>query len=545
MMGRVWSYDSAWDLMAMSQYGTITSLAESAIVEGLLYAGTDDGRIHVSEDGGANWRAIDRLPDVPQGFFVNDIKADLHNADTVYVVVDDHKSGNFSPYILKSTNRGINWRNIGAGLPERHIVWRLVQDHVNPELLFAATEFGVFFTVGGGTWTKLSGGAPNIAFRDLTIQKRENDLVGASFGRSFWVLDDYTPLRSLTAKNLASDTMLFPVRDALWYLERKPLGSSRTGSKASQGDAYFIADNPPFGAVITYYLPKSILTAREQRREGEKKIEKQGGDTPYPGWDALRNEVVEEDPAVVLTVRDSNGQVVRKLEGPAKAGFHRVAWDLRYPDSQPWTDKPVENYIAFTGPLAAPGDYTVSLSTRINGVLKDTGQQTPIRVNLLRQNSLATASPDEVVAFGLRLDDLKREASGAGAAMKTLLSELGTIKQTLQRSGTQGELRAKARALELEVMDLQVQLSGDDIRNLHGDPGPVSVNRRIDVARLGTSFSTYGPAPMHERSLEIAEQGFAVIKTALKRIFNTDMPELRKAMDAAGVPWTPGRAVPE
>jgi hypothetical protein len=544
MMGRVWSYDSAWDLMAMSQYGTITSLSESPVVEGLLYAGTDDGRIQVSEDGGAKWRSIDRLPDVPDGFFVNDIKADLFNADTVYVVVDDHKSGDFSPYILKSTNRGISWRHIDKGLPERHVAWRLVQDHVNPELLFAATEFGVFFTVGGDHWTKLSGGAPNIAFRDLAIQKRENDLVGATFGRSFYVFDDYTPLRKLTAENLKSDTMLFPVRDALWYLQRMPLGDFHTGSKASQGDAYYVADNPPFGAVITYYLPKSIMTSKESRREQEKEIEKEGGNTPYPGWDALRAEESEEDPAVVLTVRDSNGEVVRKLEGPAKAGFHRVAWDLRYPESSAWTDKPEDNYIVFSGPLAAPGDYTVSLATRTNGVLKETGQQSSIDVKMMRQNSLATASPEEVVAFSKRLDRMMRQGNGADAAMSDLMVELAAIKQTLPRSGADAGLRSSARALELEVMDLQVKLSGDENRDMAGAAGPVSVSQRISAAQLGTAFSTYGPAPMHERSLEIAEQDFAAIKADLDRIFNTDMPALRKAMDEAGVPWTPGRGVP-
>ncbi|MGB7453709.1 MAG: hypothetical protein WBM36_16420 [Lysobacterales bacterium] len=544
MMGRVWSYDSAWDLMAMSQFGTVTSLSESPVVEGLLYAGTDDGRIHISENGGESWRAIDRLPGAPDGFFVNDIKADLHNANTVYVVVDDHKSGDFSPYIFKSTNRGQNWVNISKGLPERHVVWRVVQDHVNPALLFAATEFGVFFTIDSEKWTKLSGGTPNMAFRDLAIQKRENDLVAASFGRSFYVFDDYTPLRSVNSKNLASDTMLFPVRDALWYLQRMPLGEFRTGSKASQGDAYFIADNPPFGAVITYYLPKAIQTAKEQRREREKEIEKQGGDTPYPGWDALRTEKTEEDPAVVLTIRNSNGEIVRKVEGPAKAGFHRVAWDLRYPESGPWTEKPQDNYIVFSGPLAAPGDYTVSLATRVNGVLKETGLQSSINVKLMRQNSLATASTDQVVAFGTRLDDLMREGNGADSAMKALLVELKAIKQTLPRSGADSALRAQARALELEVMDLQLQLSGDEARDLAGASAPVSVARRINVAQMGTAFSSYGPTPTHERSLDIAEQEFAGIKAALKRIFDTDLPALRKAMDEAGVPWTPGRGVP-
>lgn len=544
MMGRVWSFDSAWDLMAMSQFGTITSLSESPVVEGLLYAGTDDGRIQISENGGENWKAIDSLPDVPDGFFVNDIKADLHDADTVYVVVDDHKSGDFSPYILKSTNRGRSWHSISGNLPERHVAWRLVQDHVNPELLFAATEFGVFFTVGDKLWTRLSGGTPNISFRDLAIQKRENDLVGATFGRSFYVFDDYTPLRSLTAENLKSDTMLFPVRDALWYIQRMPLGAFRTGSKASQGDGYFVADNPPFGAVITYYLPESILTAKAQRRESEKEIEKQGGDTPYPGWQALRAEKAEEDPAVVLSIRDSSGSLVRQIEGPAKAGFHRIAWDLRYPKSSPWTEEKQDNYIVFSGPLAAPGDYTVSLATRINGVLKDTGQQTAIHVKLMRQNSLATASPEKVVAFGKRLDKLMRKGNGADSAMKTLLTELGAIKKTLLRSAANNELRNRARALELEVMDLQLQLSGDERRGLAGASGPVSVAQRTSVAQLGTAFSTYGPTPMHERSLEIGEQGFAGIKTALERIFDTDMPALRKALDDAGVPWTPGRGVP-
>ncbi len=544
MMGRVWSFDSAWDLMAMSQFGTITSLSESPVVEGLLYAGTDDGLIQVSENGGETWKAVDSLPGVPEGFFVNDIKADLHDADTAYVIVDDHKSGDFSPYILKSTNRGRSWHSISGNLPERHLAWRLVQDHVNPELLFAATEFGVFFTVGDKFWTKLSGGTPNISFRDLAIQKRENDLVGATFGRSFYVLDDYTPLRSLTSDNLKSDTMLFPVRDALWYVQRMPLGEFRTGSKSSQGDGYFVANNPPFGAVITYYLPESILTAKEQRRESEKEIEKQGGDTPYPGWQALRAEKAEEDPAVVLSIRDGGGALVRQIEGPAKAGFHRIAWDLRYPQSSPWTEKKQDNYIVFSGPLAAPGDYTVSLATRINGVLKDTGQQTAIHVKLMRQNSLATASPEEVVAFGKRLDKLMREGNGADSAMKTLLTELGAIKKTLLRSAANNELRNRARALELEVMDLQLQLSGDERRDLAGAAGPVSVAQRTSVAQLGTAFSTYGPTPMHERSLEIGEQGFTGIKSALKRIFDTDMPALRKALDDAGVPWTPGRGVP-
>ena len=229
-MGRRWSFDSLWDLWAMSQYNTITSLSESPLVEGLLYAGTDDGLIQISEDGGNNWRRVDSLPGVPDVFFVNDIKADLHDADTVYVVVDDHKSGDFSPYILKSENRGRSWRSISANLPERDVLWRVVQDHVNPNLLFVGAETGVFFTVDGGRrWTRLAGGLPTIAFRDLVIQTRENDLVGATFGRSFYILDDYSPLRTVTSEMLANDSVLFPVRRAHWYVPRRPLACTQPG----------------------------------------------------------------------------------------------------------------------------------------------------------------------------------------------------------------------------------------------------------------------------------------------------------------------------
>ena len=287
-MGRRWSFDAIWDLGAMSQFNTITSLSESPQVEGLLYAGTDDGLIHVTEDGGETWADISNLPGVPDDYFVNDIKADLHDPDTVYVVVDDHKSGDFSPYVLKSENRGRSWRSITANLPERHILWRIVQDHVEPGLMFLGTEFGVFFTVdGGGSWTKLSGGVPNIAFRDLAIQQRENDLVGATFGRSFYVLDDYSPLRHVTSDSLANGSVLFPVRRTHWYVPRRPHSCATPGCVDSQGDAYYVAPNPPFGAVFTYYLAEGRKSLADQRKAAEKPLLDANEDIDFPDWSRI------------------------------------------------------------------------------------------------------------------------------------------------------------------------------------------------------------------------------------------------------------------
>ena len=546
MMGRVWSIDSSWDLMAMSEYGTITSLSESPLVEGLLYAGTDDGRIHVSENGGESWRAIERLPGVADDYFVNDIKADLFDADTVYAVVDDHKQGDFAPYIFKSTNRGGTWVSISEDLPDRHIVWRLVQDHENPNLLFAGTEFGVFFTVDGGKkWVQLSGGAPTIAFRDLVIQTRENDLVAASFGRSFWILDDYSPLRQLNADALQQDSVLFPVREAKWYVPKQPLGAWRENGKAFQGDGFFVAPNPPFGAVFTYYLKDSLKTAEETRREAEKKLEKEGEDTPYPGWDALREEELEEKPAIVMTVTDANGEQVRQIEGPVTAGIHRVAWDLRYPQSGAWTPNSGEGqYINFPGHLAAPGTYTVSIAKRVNGRLTDLGQSQTFEVVSIVDRAIEGASPDEVVAFAIRLDDLRRHVSGAGAAIRDALTETGAIKDTLLRSSAPAALRDEARRIELELKALQETMNGNDRRDNYSDVGPVSISGRISPALMGTFRSTYGPTPTHLRSVEIAESMFEGVKSSLDRLLGSDLPALRDRLNEHGVPWTPGRGVP-
>ena len=546
LMGRVWSIDASWDLYAMSKYGTITSLSESPLVEGLLYAGTDDGRIQVSENGGQDWRAVERLPDVTDDFFVNDIKADLHDPDTVYVVVDDHKSGDYAPYIFRSANRGGSWTRISQGLPERHVAWRIVQDHVERNLLFAGTEFGVFFTVdGGGRWVKLSGGAPTISFRDLAIQKRENDLVGATFGRGIWILDDYTPLRGISEAQLREEALLFPVKDALWYVPKQPLSDFKPNQNAYQGDALFVAPNPPFGAIFTYYLRDGLKTAKETRRDREKPLEKEGEDTPFPGWDALRQEETEEAPAIVLTVRDAEGAVVRRLEGPVTAGFHRVAWDLRYAKSHAWSaDMQPPEYIDFYAPLAAPGQYSVSLALRVKGQSSDLGQAATFNVVPLRERGLPGASPEVVTAFALQVEDLKRQYSGADAAIRAFLQEAGAIKEALLRSQAPESLRQQARAIELELLDIQQSLNGNEVRDLYGDPGPVPVKARIEAAVMGTFRSTYGPTPTLQAAVDIAQRQFEGLKARIDRIGKSELPSLRQALDAAGVPWTPGRSVP-
>jgi hypothetical protein len=382
---------------------------------------------------------------------------------------------------------------------------------VNPGLLFLGTEFGVFFSINGGTkWTKLSGGAPTIPFRDLAIQQRENDLVGATFGRGFWILDDYSPLRTVSEELLQQEAALFPVKDALWYIPKIPLGDFKSNGKASQGDAFFVAPNPAFGATFTYYLREDLKTAQERRRDQEKKLELNAESTPYPGWDALRREELEEPPAIVLTISDQSGQVIRRIEGPVTAGFHRVSWDLRFPKPSPWTpEPPPDAYIDIPGPLAAPGSYQVRLARRVDGQLTDLGLSETFQVVPMRERGLKGASTEQVVAFNVELDSMVRQVQGATAALSTMLTETAAIKETLLRSGAAETLRNEARNLELEMLALQDRIQGNTTRNLHNDPGRVSISNRLQIATMGTFRSTYGPTPTHLRSLEIAETEFA------------------------------------
>jgi hypothetical protein len=347
VMGRVWSVDAIAKNTSTSMYGSIIALDESPLEEGLLYVGTDDGLVRVSADGGANWSREQSFPGVPDKALVEDIVASRHAAGTVYAVLDNHKQGDYQPHVIRSTDRGRSWTRISANLPAWGSAHTLVEDHVDPKLLFVGTEFGVFFTQDGGSrWHPLDV-LPTIAVRDLEIQRRETDLVIGTFGRGVWILDDYTPLRS-PATRLAQEPLLFPVRDAWLYV---PDGRRGWGGRGDYGQARYTADNPPFGAVFGYHLPTAFTSLREQRREAEGKREEQGADTPYPGWDRLREEDRELEPAVLLEIRDAAGSVVRRVDAGSAKGFHRVAWDLRYaapdpvslqadPNRAPWLPPP-------------------------------------------------------------------------------------------------------------------------------------------------------------------------------------------------------------
>lgn len=540
IMENNWSWDSPWDVSAMSNYNTITSIAESPLLEGLLYVGTDDGLINVTEDGGTTWRKIEvgDLPDVPKTAFVNDIKADLFDVSTVYVALDNHKYGDLDPYLLKSTDRGNSWKSIKGNLSDRTLVWRLVQDHIDPNLLFTATEFGVYFTIDGGTkWIKLTGGVPTISFRDLAIQRRENDLVAATFGRGFYILDDYSVLRDVSVDQLNKEATLFPTRKAWWYIPNQ-LG-------IVSGASHFTAPNPPYGAVFTYYLKEQIKTLKSIRNEKEKEQIDNNQKVSFPGWDEVEAERRQDAPQIWLTVKDNNGNVIRRIEGKNKRGFSRVAWDLTWPATDAIVTK--ENINGdFIGARVAPGEYTVTLSKQVDGIVTDLSEPMPFKVERMYKGALDGVDPQITAAFWRETEILNKSATAASKVLEKTLYKVELMQKALSRSLTApGYLDTELYQLRHDLLALDEKLNGNRSKREAGEKNNPTIASRLNLAAFGTFGSTYGPTETLKRSLEIAGEEFRTVKGELDTIVNDRLPILEKAMIDAGAPWMEGQPIPD
>lgn len=547
IMGGIQSWDNAWDISAMSNYNTITSLAESPLQEGLLYAGSDDGLLQISEDGGASWRSVDvgTLPGVPATAFVNDIRADLFDANTVYVALDNHKYGDFKPYLLKSFDRGVTWASITSNLPQPLLVWRMVQDHIQPKLLFVATEFGIWFSIdGGGRWTQLKGGLPTISFRDIQIQRHEDDLVGASFGRSIYILDDMAPLRELSDDVMAAEATLFPIRKAWWYFPRPHLGFD--GGKGDQGASHFVAENPPFGAVFTFRLNEDLPTSKESRQAAEKQRVEDKLPLEFPGWEKLEAERRQAEPKIWLVVKDAEGNVVRRIEGPRKKGFHRVAWDLRYPtpdavkliaDPPPmWGGPP-------RGLMAAPGTYTVTLAKVVDGVTTLLAEPRSFEVVPLHGVTPDQANPSAVAAFWREYEQAVRDHTAIQVALAQALVKIDRMNEVILNSAADlGELDQTLSIVRHELHDLDKNLNGDRNKQQPGEKFQPIINDRLFSVARGVDRSTAGPTATHRRMLEIATTEIEVVNANLDATMNKLTDLAQKLMDA-GAPSLEGQPI--
>ncbi|HJQ35688.1 MAG TPA: glycosyl hydrolase [Thermoanaerobaculia bacterium] len=554
VMGRVWGIDAVAKNTSTSNYGNIVSLSESPLQDGLLYVGTDDGLIQITEDGGKNWKKIEKFAGVPEFTYVSHLQASAFDANTVYAAFENHKTGDFKPYVYKSTDRGATWKSITNDLPAKGSTYVVIEDSLDRNVLFAGTEYGLFFSQNGGTnWIQLKGNLPTIAVRDLTIQKRRDDLVVGTFGRGIYILDDLKPLRAMTQTIANADATLFAPRDADLYVERAPLGLP---GKAFQGDAFYTAPNPPYGAVFTYYLRDELKSLKKQRAEAESKIEKDISNepkkdkekeipaVPYPAWEQLRAEERELDPAIVLVVSDEDGDVIRRVSGPVTAGYHRVAWDLRYPPPSPIELTPPE-IDQFSpppaGPLVVPGKYTVRLVRRVDGADTTLGETKTFNVVPLYLSIMNESDRAAVLAFQKKASRLQKAVMGAARVTADALVRVQHVRKALDEiDGPDPKLVAQVNAVDKTLHDIDDALNGDPVLRKFQEPSPVSLVERVTNAINGFT-TTSAPTATHQESLAIAERETAPLLERLRRAIEVDLAAIEKQLNERGAPWTPGR----
>ncbi len=510
IMGRTQSMDNPWDIYAMSVYNTITSIDVSAQDASVIYAGTDDGLLQITEDGGGSWREVEvgSISGVPATAFVNHVYADLHDTNTVYAALDNHKYGDFEPYLIKSTDRGRSWEMATNGIPERTLVWRLVQDHVEPNLLFAATEFGVYFSPDrGDQWIELGGGMPTIGVRDIKIQQREDDLVAGTFGRGILIIDDYSPLREVSDDILASEAHLFGLRDAKQF-------RYRNSTNGSVGDDEFRAPNPQYGAVFTYYLSEGFESLKSQRRKAEGKIE-DGEDIPFPGWDALDAERREEADRVELHIRDDRGDVIARVSGRASKGLHRTAWSLQRDALAPVT---VGRNSFASSSRVEPGTYTATLVRVEDGAVRELSGPVSFDVAPLREGALPGATSAQFTAFRERVENLRSDMTLFSNALSRAEARIEALESAHDRARQpSADLAARIDAVQEQLYQLDVALYGSPTKRSMRERTPPSMQSRLSVGGRGLS-TEYGPTQMQRDSVDIAENELQQAKEQVEAI---------------------------
>jgi photosystem II stability/assembly factor-like uncharacterized protein len=542
VMGRVQSVDAVMKNQSTTIYGNIVALDESPKQEGLVYVGTDDGLIQVTEDNGKNWRKISSFTGVPANTYVNAIVTSKHDANVVYAVFNNHKNGDFKPYILKSSDKGKTWTAIQNDLPERGSVYDIAEDHVNANLLFAGTEFGVFFSINGGkNWIQLKSGIPTIAVRDIEIQERENDLVLASFGRGFYILDDYSPLRHFKEDMMQAKAHLFPIKDGLMFVEADPLGGK---GKASQGSNLYIAPNPEIGSVFTVLINDTTKTAKELRQEAEGKLIKDGKDVVYPNYEALKKEDLQEKPYLVYTIFDSEKNPIRKIKTDLKYGINRTVWDFRYAPQTPiqLNEKKLGRYSSKTeGPLALPGTYYVAVHKIFDNEVTELVAPTSFECKWLEEYAIPIANKNEILSFAQKVEKLRKASGGVQKYLGDMQERVKFIERTIQVAPeVKLELVAELKSIKENIHKVSTELYGDATLTSREFEAPNSISENVGTI-VWNMWNARTDVTQTNRDL-YQDAGTRLEKVLVQmKDVDSKIKVIENQLDQLKTPYTPGR----
>jgi hypothetical protein len=341
----------------------------------------------------------------------------------------------------------------------------------------------------------------------------------------------------------SEEAMLFPVRAAPLYVESSPLGLP---GKSFQGASHYMASNPPYGAIFTYYLRDALESRKDRRQKAEAAAAKKNADVFYPPWDSLKAEDRAEDPAVIVTVSDASGQVVRRFTAPASAGINRVAWDLRLQPTDPVNGPPYkpDPDFPFTSPPLAPfvppGTYQVALSKRVDGVFS--ALAAPQRFQVVDVDSV----PGRVmatIAEQRKVAELERSVLGTSALVNETLRRVGFLKRAIDETpSADTSLARRVRVVEQRLIDVREALTGDPTLARRQEATTPSLDGRLRTAvgnSWGSSLSALNPSQTAQ--IEIVRREFGAVLARVTSLIDVELKNVDDAAERAGVPWTTGR----
>ncbi len=402
------------------------------------------------------------------------------------------------------------------------------------------TEFGVYCTFDGGTiWTQLKSGIPTIAVEDMAIQEREGDLVLATFGRGFYILDNYAPLREVNPALLEKDAYIFPVKDALMYIQ--------DGGRYGQGSNFFYAPNPKFGATFTYYIKDVPKTLKAERQEKEDSLVKDKKPIPIPSQEAIRLEENEIPPYLIFTVKNMNGDAIRVFTEKASKGVQRANWDLHY--ESPFKVKLKDDKFnplnsGGRGMLALPGTYTVSIEMVVRGEVTPLAGPVEFTARALKNSTLPQADRQQLDVFLKKVAELTRVVDGAERYTNDLIEQVQYIKQTLNNTpGASFSLMEKAEKVDTSLQDIMLAFEGQKPKASEEEnlPAPPSIEHRVQTI-IEPAWSSTAPVTQTQKDqYSLLEQELPPLLDKIKQISDVDMKALRDDLDKLNAPWTPGR----
>lgn len=541
VMDHYWSVDAVAKNVSTSLYGTAVAIAESPLNENIILVGTDDGMLNITEDMGKSWRKIENFPEVPKHTYVSDIIASKYDEKTFYISFDNRKHNDLKPYILKSADLGVSWTNLSAAFPENGSVHALEQDFKEASLLFAGTEFGVYFSKDEGEhWIPLKSGIPTIAVKDIALQERENDLVLATFGRGFYILDNYAPLREIDPELFDKDAHLFEVKDALQYFQK-----SRGGY--GFGSMPYHSQNRTYGAVFTYYLKEVPKTEQELRRGKEKELFENKERIPIPSVRELLEEEKEVKPHLKFVITDDKGEVIRILKRKPKKGINREAWNLKYASANPQRGGQDE-FDPFKGPNDAmpvlPGKYQVEMYLVTKDSTLALGESRSFAVEKLNNVTLPAENKEELLVFSKEVDELSRVIRGARRLTTELEENLIQIKQSIHTNPkASAELMSAIDQSLNELADIKWRFQGQIPPASYEEriPDQVPINDRLSALQSVHSRSSSTVTGTQRMVYDILANELPPLLERLDKVANKDLPEIEIMLDAIKAPWTPGR----